>query len=281
MKTRIWGFAATAALAALVAVPASAHRQWMLPSSTVLSGDDVWVTVDAAVSNDLFYFEHQPLRLDAMKAWAPDGSEAAIENKATGRYRSTFDVHLTKKGTWRIGSATDMLMGSYQLAGKTERLPRGTTAANLAERLPAGATNVQTAEANNRNEIFVTVGEPTTNLFVPTGKGIEFVPVTHPNDLFSGEAATFQFLLDGKPTAGLPVTIIPGGIRYRDQLGQMDLTTDAEGKVEVTWPEPGMYWVNVTTPRAERDEDDGPGEGAPAAPQRRASYVTTLEVMAP
>ena len=72
MKKRIWGFAATAAaLAALVATPASAHRQWMMPSSTVLSGDDVWVTVDAAVSNDLFYFEHQPLRLDAMKAWAP------------------------------------------------------------------------------------------------------------------------------------------------------------------------------------------------------------------
>ena len=121
MKKRIWGFAATAAaLAALVATPASAHRQWMMPSSTVLSGDDVWVTVDAAVSNDLFYFEHQPLRLDAMKAWAPDGSEAAIENKSTGRYRSTFDVHLTQKGTWRIASIVDGVMGSYDLNGKTE-----------------------------------------------------------------------------------------------------------------------------------------------------------------
>ena len=29
---------------------AQAHRSWMLPSATVLSGDDVWVTVDAAVS---------------------------------------------------------------------------------------------------------------------------------------------------------------------------------------------------------------------------------------
>lgn len=142
MKTRLL-IAASAALALFAAAPAQAHRQWMLPSSTVLSGDDVWVTVDAAVSNDLFYFEHQPLRLDAVKAWAPDGSEASIENKATGRYRSTFDVHLTQKGTWRIASVADMLMGSYDLDGKTERLPRGTTAANLAERLPAGATNVQ------------------------------------------------------------------------------------------------------------------------------------------
>ena len=276
MKTRLL-IAASAALALFAAAPAQAHRQWMLPSSTVLSGDDVWVTVDAAVSNDLFYFEHQPLRLDAVKAWAPDGSEAPIENKATGRYRSTFDVHLTQKGTWRIASVADMLMGSYDLDGKTERLPRGTTAANLAERLPAGATNVQTAEANNRNEIFVTVGEPTTTLFTPTGKGIELVPVTHPNDLFAGETATFQFLLDGKPAAGLPVTVIPGGIRYRDQLGQIDLKTGADGTVAIDWPEPGMYWLNVTTPQAEREE----GASGPPPLARRASYVTTLEVMAP
>lgn len=276
MKKQILGLAATVALAAMAVVPASAHRQWMMPSATVLSGDDVWVTVDAAVSNDLFYFEHQPLRLDTMKAWAPDGTEVQLENKSTGRYRSTFDVHLTQKGTWRIASVADMLMGSYDLNGKTERLPRGTTAANLAERIPAGATNVKTAEANNRNEIFVTVGEPTTTLFKPTGKGIELVPVTHPNDLIAGEAATFQFLLDGKPAADLPVTVIPGGIRYRDQLGEIHLKTGADGKVEVTWPEAGMYWLNVTTPQAGEA-----AEGVPPPIARRASYVTTLEVLAP
>lgn len=276
MKKHILGIAATAALAILAAVPAQAHRQWMLPSATVLSGDDVWVTVDAAVSNDLFYFEHFPLRLDHVKAWAPDGSEAPIENAATGRYRSTFDVHLTQKGTWRIASVSDSLTGSYELNGKRERLPRGTDAANLAEKLPAGATNVQTAEVSSRNEVFVTVGEPTTTLFKPTGKGIELVPITHPNDLYAGESASFRFLLDGKPASALPVTVIPGGIRYRDQLGQIDLTTDAEGKVSITWPEPGMYWLNVSTPRGPR------GEGNEnSAPSRRASYMTTLEVLAP
>src|SRR3546814_8349671 len=121
MKKYIWGFAATAALAAAIAAPASAHRQWMMPSATVLSGDDVWVTVDAAISNDLFYFEHHPMRLAAMKAWAPDGSKAAIENRATGRYRSTFDVHLTQKGTWRTASLSDGVMGRYDLGGKTDR----------------------------------------------------------------------------------------------------------------------------------------------------------------
>lgn len=36
----------TAVAAALVAVPLAveAHRAWMLPSATVLSGDEAWVT---------------------------------------------------------------------------------------------------------------------------------------------------------------------------------------------------------------------------------------------
>lgn len=268
-----------AAAITAITLPAAvhAHRQWMLPSMTVVSGegDDVWVTVDAAVSNDLFYFEHQPLRWDA-SVLLPDGTPGEIKNKATGRYRTTFDVQIGKRGTYKIFYATDGVMGTYKLNGEEKRLPRGTTTATLASAIPAGATDVKTTESSNRNEIFVTAGEPTTAVFKPTGKGIELVPITHPNDLVMGEDATFQFLLDGKPAAGLPVTVIPGGIRYRDQLKQQDLKTGADGKVTIKWTDPGMTWINVTTPRAEREE------GAPPAPGgRRASYVTTLEVMAP
>ncbi len=289
------------ALAALILPGAAqAHRQWMMPSSTVLSGTDSWVTVDAAVSNDLFYFEHNPMRIEGIKATAPDGSDVKIENPATGKYRSTFDVHLTQRGTYRIASVSTMLMGSYMLNGKQERLPRGTTKATLTTAIPAGATNVQTAEASNRNEIFVTLGAPTTTLFKPTGVGIELVPTTHPNDLVSGEAASFQFLLDGKPASGLKVTVIPGGIRYRDALGQMDLTADKDGKVTVNWPNPGLYWLNASVGGGREGGPGmggpgGPGAGAgvvagatpppPAAPagppQRRAAYITTLEVLAP
>ena len=268
-----------AATAALLLTPglAQAHRQWMLPSATSLSGAESWVTVDAAISNDLFYFEHFPMPTDGIVVTEPDGATGTIENAAKGRYRSTFDVRLTKPGTYRIASVTTGLMGSYMLNGKRERLPRGTTRDKLASVLPAGATDVQASEASNRNEIFVTLGAPTTNLFAPTGDGIEMVPVTHPNDLVAGEAATFQFLLDGKPASGLKVTLIPGGIRYRDILGQMDLAADQDGKIAVTWPEPGMYWLNATV----GGRREGAGEADAPANQRRASYVTTLEVQAP
>ncbi|HKT75335.1 MAG TPA: DUF4198 domain-containing protein [Sphingobium sp.] len=291
MKARHMIAGALAAL--MLSGAAQAHRQWMLPSSTSLSGSDNWVTVDAAVSNELFYFDHMPMRTDGITVTQPDGSAGKIEHAATGQYRSTFDVHLTQPGTYRIANVSTMIMGSYSLNGEVKRLPRGTTKDNLAAAIPAGATDVQTAEALSRNEIFLTLGAPTTTVFKPTGVGIEMVPVTHPNDLVSGEAATFRFLLDGKPAADLKVTLIPGGGRYRDALGQQDLTTDKDGKLTVTWSQPGMYWLNASIGGGREGGEGGPGAGMsqggvaqqpqrPAGPpQRRASYVTTLEVLAP
>ncbi|ODP39016.1 DUF4198 domain-containing protein [Sphingomonas turrisvirgatae] len=272
-----------AAAAVAIAIPASvqAHRQWMLPSMTVVSGEgaDVWVTFDAAVSNDLFYFEHQPMRAD-VSVLLPDGNPGEVKNKAIGRYRQTFDLQIGQRGTYKIFYTTDGVTGSYKLNGEEKRLPRGTTTATLAQAIPAGATDIKTSETSNRNEVFVTAGEPTTTVFKPTGKGIELVPVTHPNDLVMGEDATFQFLLDGKPATGLAVTVIPGGIRYRDQLKQQDLKTGADGKVTIKWSDPGMTWINVTTPRPAGEEGQGPAQrSAPGG--RRASYVTTVEVMAP
>ena len=55
-----------AALAAALPFSALAHKAWLLPSQTVIAGNAPWITVDGAVSNDLFYFNHVPLRLAAL-----------------------------------------------------------------------------------------------------------------------------------------------------------------------------------------------------------------------
>ncbi|MCQ3971659.1 DUF4198 domain-containing protein, partial [Klebsiella pneumoniae] len=95
----------------------------------------------------------------------------------------------------------------------------------------------------NRMEVFVTSGAPSTDVLAPSGQGLELKPVTHPNDLFAGEAAEFVFLLDGKPAADVEISVIPGGNRYRDQLGEIRTKTDKAGKASITWPEAGMYWM--------------------------------------
>ena len=116
--------AITVAAAVCLPLTLQAHRQWMLPSATILSGNDPWVTVDAAISNDLFYFEHFPMRLENLTVIAPDGSPATAENLATGRYRSTFDVHLTQKGTWKIASVSNTVMASWDDNGAPKTVSR-------------------------------------------------------------------------------------------------------------------------------------------------------------
>jgi hypothetical protein len=269
------------AAAALIAVPAmlSAHRMWMLPSGTVFSGTDSWATIDAAVSNDLFFFDHQPLRLDGVRVWQPDGSEGKLQNGATGRYRSVFDVELDKPGTWKVGTQMSSVMGSFKVDGVEKRVggrggPRpGQPAPLTIADIPANATDVKLTEMSSRNEVFLTAGAPTATVLKPTGKGLEFAPVTHPDELVAGEAAKFRFLIDGKPAPGLKVTVIPGGKRYRNDEGAMTLTTDSDGVLTVTWPAAGMYWLNATATDAKTT--------TPRATERRMSYVTTLEVLTP
>ena len=91
----------TLALATCLPLVSHAHKTWLLPSATV-STVDQWVTVDAAVSNDLFYFNHNPLRLDALTITAPNGTSIAPQNTNTGKYRSTFDLHLEQNGTYKL-----------------------------------------------------------------------------------------------------------------------------------------------------------------------------------
>ena len=89
--------------------------------------------------------------------------------------------------------------------------------------------------------------------------------------LVAGDAASFRLLLDGKPAANVKVAVVPGGIRYRDQLQEMAFTTDADGKFSVKWPAPGMYWMEAEV----RDDKVAVKE----AKTRRASYAATVEVL--
>jgi hypothetical protein len=201
---------------------------------------------------------------------APDGSAGQVQNFNVGRYRATFDVQVNKPGTWKLALVNAGAMGTYLLNGKEERLPRGTRLDQLPGAVPAGATDVKLSENVSRNEVFVTSGAPTQTVLKPTGQGLEFAPVTHPNDLAAGEEATFGFLIDGNPAVGLKVNILPGGSRYRTSLGEQVLTTDARGQIKVKWPVPGMYWLNATA--------EGKSGAIPGG-TKRMGYTATLEVL--
>lgn len=264
LRTLSAGLALAAGLAG--ALPAQAHGVWLLPSTTVLAKTQ-WITVDAAVSNDLFFFNHMPLALDNLAITAPSGQRVAPDNVLRGKLRSVFDVELKEKGSYRLAVVNAGLLASYTLHGAPRRW-RGPAAA-FAQAVPAGAEELQVNELINRVETFVTVGAPTP--LAPAGHGLELVPESHPNDLVSGETARFRLTVDGQPAAGVEVALLRGATRYRDQPAGLKATTDADGRFALTWPEAGMYWL-------EAEHRDGKTTH-PAAGERRLMYSATLEVM--
>jgi hypothetical protein len=254
----------------IVLAPATseAARAWLLPSQTILARSGGWVTVDAAMADDLFSFNQGAMQVDGLSVSGPDGKPVAAQNPAKGKTRSSFDLELRQAGTYRIAVAEDMVSARWEEDGKPKRW-RG-TAAEMATGIPANAAKLEVEQTQRRVETFVTVGAP-TEVKPASGVGLELNPVQHPNDLYALETAKFRFLLDGKPAADLGVEIIAGGTRYRDAPEAMTFKTNKDGEIAVTWPAAGMYWLEVLV----QDEKGT----VPGVKKRRASYDGTFEVL--
>ncbi|YCM43076.1 DUF4198 domain-containing protein [Verrucomicrobiaceae bacterium 227] len=285
MKKHIPG---TLALTFLLLQSASAHRAWVLPSTTVLSGEDQWVTVDAAVSNNLFFPNHHAPSLEQLSVTGPDGNKVSIQNGQVGEIRTTFDFPLTQEGTYRIDSGREGFMAIW-MEGEQRKRWFGTAEEFKAQKIKE-KPEVRLSLSSSPVVSYVTLGEPSTKVLAPTGKNLEVIfDETHPNDLFSGEEATFTIHLDGKPTAGMEVTIVKGQDRYRNDAGETKLQVGADGEVSYTWPEAGRYWVQIAPKReartaekpqakAEQPKTESPSvDGVPY--QKRVSFTATFEVL--
>ncbi|MEZ5938550.1 MAG: DUF4198 domain-containing protein [Hyphomonadaceae bacterium] len=270
-KAVVLRVAAVASMALATAGVAHAHRAWMLPSTFTLSGEEQYVTVDGAVSNDLFFPNHVPMRLDNVKVTAPDGSVAAIENPSTGKFRSVFDLHLTQQGTYRLSDSGAGYFATWTENGKPQRR-RGSLEDFKAAGL-VGKPGVEIRQNIRRVETYVTLGAPTMKAFEPTGKGLELQPVTHPNDVYVGEAVTFKLLANGKPAQNIEVDIVRGEDRYRDEAGVIKVKTGADGSFSFTLDQAGRYWMSSSS-RVSTKVEGVPMEGS-------LSYTGTFEALAP
>ncbi len=273
MKTNLIKHGVLALILAATAGAASAHRPWMVPTSTMVESKNAWVTVDGAISEGLFDVDHMPLRMNGLSVTAPDGTTSPAPEAVMGKMRTSVDIPLPQDGTYRIALVSTNVFGSYKDGNEVKRF-RGSEA-DFNKQLPAGATEVKKTITNQRIETFVSANKTSDGALKPTNAGIEMIPLSNPNDLRSGETLRVRFLLDGKPLPKLAFSMVPGGVRYRGVLGEVRLTTDDKGEASIKLPAPNMYWVNAVYPPA-------PGKGAPPsdAPEtRRFAYTGSLEIL--
>lgn len=252
-----------------VAGPANAHRMWMMPSTFTLSGEEQYITVDGAISNNLFFPNHVALSLEDVSITRPDGSVADPENGSTLKFRSVFDVKLDQQGTYRIAETGATYFASWEEDGETRRR-RGSwdrlTSEGLTER-----DGVQFMESRRRVETFVTLGAPSDGAFKPVGAGLELQPVTHPNDVYVGEEVSFKFLLNGKPAGDVEVEIVKGQDRYRNAENLVSVKTDADGVFKFVPEQAGQYWLSAGA----QGETTAHGHNM----RQSISYVATIEAL--
>lgn len=268
-------YATTLGASLILALPlaAHAHRTFLLPSTTMADKANAVVTLDASASEELFAPDHA-LQLGKIVVDGPDHAQPMPENSWIGKQRSSFELKLPQTGTYRISLINDGLSAMYKLNGERKRW-RG-NAVDFSKEVPADAQNLNVVHMQSRVETFITAGRAIKQNWTADTKGFAMTPLTHPTELLTGDTSTLRFTLNGKPAADQLVTVIRGGVRYRDALGEMTLKTDQDGKVNIKWPHAGMYWIGTSTARPPKGTT-----GTLAKPLVRVSYSVTLEVLQP
>jgi len=254
------------AAATLAPLVAHAHMLWLLPNATVATGKEAVVSIDAAISEDLFTFE-RALKLEQLTITGPGGIKLEAQNRTAARNHESFDLTLPTEGTYRISNVSSSVMGAYKQGGETKRF-RGAIS-----EIPADAEVVSLAVMSNRQQTFVSREEPGKIDFAPEGQGLELLPLDAVTDLSNGDRTRFRLLLDSKPVADTAITVRRGGNRYRYKMGEITLKSDAHGEFTMEWAEPGAYWIGANV--GDRSMQGGTRE----KPLQRASVTATFEVL--
>src|SRR5450830_1571927 len=150
----------TIAMSALTcfSLAAQAHHAFLVPSSTVVSGDAPSILVDAGIATNVFEYDHMALQLDNLSITAPDGSPLLPENITHSRFRNSFELQLKQKGSYKLDVMNQILLATYKDQGESKRW-RGTASA-ITKEIPTTATDLQVSERINHVETIVTNGKP-------------------------------------------------------------------------------------------------------------------------
>jgi len=233
---RSLSFAAFAIGAAFASI-AQAHSPYLLPTTFDVS-DRKLVTVQGSFTES-FFTPEVVMKSDAWAVIGPDGARKALT--ATNlRELALVEVATEAPGTYRItsGQRTGRTAKAVLVKGEWEFLEDPSKA-------PAGATPVD-MQSLTLADVYVTRGAPTKAALAPTGKGLEFVAVTHPSEITTGQDAKFVVLFDGKPVRGQAITLHGADDRYAEtKAAPITVTSDDQGRFTIKPAYSGAYQLQA------------------------------------
>jgi uncharacterized GH25 family protein len=220
----------------LCALPwfAQAHSPFLVPTSFEPLHEG-WVSLDAGFS-EIFFVPEVAFDKGNFQVLTPAGNWVAPKLQQL-KTRSVVEFQTQDEGTYRFttGVRKAAIFRMYELNGerKHTRDPK--------EVLPKEAKLLDHFQSVTLAETFVTLKKPTKAALKPHKKGLEVLPLTHPNDVYAGEAFEFQLLLDGKPLSGNEISLFTGYDGNEHEKPTLTTTTDSNGKAKFTIADAGTY----------------------------------------
>lgn len=242
---------------------AHAHTPYLAPN-IFEPGRGGLITLDASFA-ERFFIPEVAFDNSEFEVHLPSGEVTGPDTVVSLKSRRVVEHTLEHEGTYRFstGRRLGRVFRIYEKDG--ERLvPEGDAAS-----VPEGATLVDWYQSNTIAETWVTRGAPSQATIAPRGDGLEYLPVSHPNDLFAGEPLELQALYYGEPLADVLVEVFKASRQSGDDSPVASLHSDANGTFSFLPQEEGVYLLRS------RHRDKAP-EGS-AAPEFSHTYTLVVE----
>jgi uncharacterized GH25 family protein len=242
-----------AALAICATGPAAAYTSYILPADFSPDGE---VRLEAAFAST-FFTPAVGLPAD-MTLLYPDGTQFTFDRVESTGQVTTARANVAAHGTYRVSTGERMGAISTMVAdnGAWRQLAQGET--------PPAGIETRTLQTVTVADTYVSVGAPSRTVVDRHIGALALHPVTHPNQILTGQGFLVELLFNGAPFPNMPVVLYENGDIDTD-VGTY-FVTDASGRATVTFSTPGRYVI------AARHR----GEAPAGSEAQVRSYTTTL-----
>lgn len=225
--------AATVVLLGLAGT-AAAHTGYLKPNLFNTPQRD-HVTVEGSFAEEMFVPD-VVMKADDYHVVTPSGAKVKLSTVIYLRDLALFEVDLPENGTYRIST------GQREGAKRKMALVNGKWEP-LREREGAAPAGIRVAEAQSvtRSDVYVSKGPASDKVLAPVGTGLEILPLAHPNRLDKGGTLPVRLLFDGKPLAGVSVSLQGSDLPDEEDAKAVAITTDADGKASFALPRDGAF----------------------------------------
>jgi len=233
----------------MVGAKAHAHVSYLLPT-VFNTSEGSYVTLVSSFTDNFPNAEIAVISRD-YHVVRPDGTRGEIDAVTEFRQLVLLESSLEEEGTYRFTTGLRLGRESKYAEVDGELVPLHVE--DGAVEIPDNVTRVVTGQTATVSDVYVTKGAPTWAAVEQSSGPLALTPNLHPNEIYLGDALTFDVTFEGQPLAGQEMEITRQGGEYEDPKFLQLPKTDDAGKLRLELDEPGLYLL-MTRHRADAPE---------------------------